>query len=179
VACISSSGLSFIDVSDPTAMSLIANADFGGTIAPQGSATVAFTADGTMAAIPVVFPGLLVYTFEVATGVQVADPFLVDAQPNQLTIFGPSDRVGVICSTEATIWLIDGLFPVPLPGDIDQDGDVDLDDFSLLAGCVNGPDVPAPPSSCDQSNFDRADLDHDDDVDFIDFGLFQVVFTGL
>ena len=57
------------------------------------------------------------------------------------------------------------------PGDLDCDGDVDIDDFELFAGCMNGPDVPYPPDC------DAADLDVDEDVDLADFAEFQQVFA--
>jgi hypothetical protein len=91
-------------------MVLTANAAFGGTVAPQGSATVAFTADGSKVAIPVVYPGNYIYTFEVATGAQFHPRFAVADQPNYLTVFGPDNRVGVVCSgATGSVWLIDGL----------------------------------------------------------------------
>jgi hypothetical protein len=132
VACLYGRGLTFVDASDPTNLTVISQADFGGTVAPQGSATVAFTADGTRAAMPVIYPGNLVYTFDVATGAQVAPPFAVDSQPNYLTIFGPDNRVGTLISgTDAKVWLISGLFGT-VEGDIDGDGDVDLADLAAL-----------------------------------------------
>jgi hypothetical protein len=57
-------------------------------------------------------------------------------------------------------------------GDFDVDGDVDLDDFGLLEGCLSGPRV-LPPLGCA-----RASLDGDVDVDFADFAVFQRTFTG-
>jgi hypothetical protein len=111
VACIYSRGLVFVDVSAPNNMVVISDAAFGGTVAPQGAATVAFNTDGSRAAIPVVFPGHYVYTFEVATGAQFSPRFEVDDQPNYLTVYGPDNRVGVVCSVSdsATVWLIEGL----------------------------------------------------------------------
>jgi hypothetical protein len=144
VACVWSRGLTFIDVSDPSDMTLRANADFGETVAAQGSATVAFTADGTRAAIPVIYPGDYVYTFDVATGAQVTPRFPVDDQPNYLTVYPPGDQVGVICSGLDTdnVWLIEGLFGT-VEGDLDGDGDVDLSDLAALLGiygtCVGDP----------------------------------------
>ncbi|MCH8805092.1 MAG: hypothetical protein IH986_03280 [Planctomycetes bacterium] len=137
IAAISSRGLSFIDVSDPSDMTLIANANFGGTVAPQGSATVAFTADGNQAAMPVIFPANLIYIFEVATGAQAAPPFPVGDQPNFLTIFGPADQVGVVYSRQdQSVWLIGGLFGHVL-GDLNCDGAFnggDIDPFFLALG---------------------------------------------
>lgn len=62
------------------------------------------------------------------------------------------------------------------PGDMDHDGDVDMDDFGLFQPCMTGARTvasPLPPG-CDQ-----ADLDGDVyDVDHTDFGLFQRCYSG-
>ena len=163
VACVWSRGLAFIDVGDPTDLALLSNANFGGTVAPQGSATAAFAADGTRAAIPVVYPDDYVYTFEVATGAQVATPFLVDDQPNYLTVFQPGDQVGVLCSgNEAdNVWLIQGLFG-NIPGDVDGDGDVDLTDLATLLAaygtCDGDPGYNAAADLDDSGCIDLSDL---------------------
>ncbi|UCG16643.1 MAG: lamin tail domain-containing protein, partial [Phycisphaerales bacterium] len=66
---------------------------------------------------------------------------------------------------------------VPIvPGDIDEDGDADLDDYALFADCMNGPNVGTPPGGCTAGEFDRSDMDNDNDVDLGDFGEFQGVF---
>jgi len=76
--------------------------------------------------------------------------------------------------TEATpVWSIVGWGPPCCdcpPGDLDEDGDVDLDDFTIFVTCMNGPDVPYP-LGCE-----AADLDTDTDVDLADFGVFQLHF---
>jgi len=165
VACVWSRGLAFIDVSDPTDLTLLSNANFGETVAPQGSATVDFTADGIRAAVPVIYPGDYVYTFDVASGAQVAPRFLVDDQPNYLTIFQPGDQVGVLCSgNEAdNVWLIQGLFG-NIPGDLDGDGDVDLGDLAELLAAYG---------SCDGDPDYNPDADLDDSgcVDLSDLAL--------
>ena len=68
----------------------------------------------------------------------------------------------------------EGVFRIspPVFGDGDQDGDVDLADWSLMAGCLTGPDGGLPP---DCSAFD---LDADGDVDLVDHRLFQQLFQG-
>ncbi|MCK4343600.1 MAG: hypothetical protein KAY37_17950 [Phycisphaerae bacterium] len=63
--------------------------------------------------------------------------------------------------------------PLPNIPDLDGDGDVDLDDFNILAGCLNGPDVPVEPD-CEPADLHGGD----DDVDLADFRAFQVAFTG-
>ena len=60
----------------------------------------------------------------------------------------------------------------PCPGDMDGDGDVDLDDYAVFAGCMAG--LPG----CTPEQFDQADLDDDGDADLQDFALFQTLFTG-
>jgi len=157
VACVWSRGLVFIDVSNPTNLSLISNAAFGEVVAPQGSATTAFTADGTGAAMPVVFPANLVYTFDVASGEQISTPFAVDDQPNFLTMLSPGDRVGVLCSGNDTdnIFLISDLFGVC--ADLDGNGAVDIVDLLLLLAAW-GPNPGHP-----------ADLDGDGAVGITDF----------
>ena len=51
------------------------------------------------------------------------------------------------------------------PGDLDEDGDVDLDDYVVLAECMYGPGV-APPTCSEYS-----DIDGDGDMDLVDFAL--------
>jgi hypothetical protein len=58
-------------------------------------------------------------------------------------------------------------------GDLDRDGDIDLQDLNTLAGCALGPDVAQIAPACVQ-----ADLDHDGDVDQGDFGILQRCFAG-
>ncbi len=67
----------------------------------------------------------------------------------------------------------------PTPGDIDNDGDADLDDFALFAGCMGGPGMTTPPPGCDPADFKRADLQgNDGDVDLNDHALLQRGLTG-
>ncbi len=62
-------------------------------------------------------------------------------------------------------------------GGIDDDQDVDADDWLLLAECLNGPAVVDPPAGCSAITFARADLDSDRDVDLAsDVALLQTLF---
>jgi len=65
-----------------------------------------------------------------------------------------------------------------LPGDFDNDSDVDLDDFNTFAECLAGPGVFDSPPGCNPGDFINTDLDGDSDVDLADFARFQKVFTG-
>ena len=60
----------------------------------------------------------------------------------------------------------------PVPGDMDQDGDVDLADFAYFAFCMGGP------GSTYSEGHDclNGDADDDQDVDLVDFAHFQTVF---
>lgn len=58
-------------------------------------------------------------------------------------------------------------------GDIDFDGDLDLDDFSGLRDCLSGPANPYGDSPC--ASFDR---NSDHRVDLLDFRAFQGCFSG-
>jgi len=58
------------------------------------------------------------------------------------------------------------------PGDLDGDGDVDLDDFLRFADCLSGPGV-AYPVGCE-----AADMEGGNDVDEADFAVFQAAFPG-
>jgi hypothetical protein len=61
----------------------------------------------------------------------------------------------------------------PAPADLDEDGDVDLDDYTVFSTCVTGANTGPVASECRS-----ADLDTDEDVDQTDFGLLQGAFTG-
>lgn len=63
-----------------------------------------------------------------------------------------------------------------LTGDIDGDGDVDIDDFEAFGACMAGPDVLTPPLECVGERFERCDLDGDGDADLNDFNVFEMLF---
>ncbi len=60
-----------------------------------------------------------------------------------------------------------------IPGDVDSDGDLDLDDFHILQECIsnNGPGVEPDPGCT------FADINADGQVDFHDFAVFQRAFS--
>lgn len=75
-----------------------------------------------------------------------------------------------------TCFQITGIPDAGSPADLDGDGDMDIDDFTILADCMAGPDVTTPPSGCDPVDFANAGFDADDDVDLADFVTFQKAF---
>jgi len=66
----------------------------------------------------------------------------------------------------------------PCPGDLDTDGDVDMNDYTVFAACMAGPGVSTPPGGCTPTAFGRADLENDADVDLMDFVLFEELLAG-
>ena len=61
-----------------------------------------------------------------------------------------------------------------IAGDLDHDGDFDVNDAGVFSACLSGSGVAHSPSiTCEES-----DIDHDADVDVTDFGLLQPCFTG-
>ncbi|RJP38591.1 MAG: hypothetical protein C4547_04230 [Phycisphaerales bacterium] len=70
------------------------------------------------------------------------------------------------------------LRPAPVVGDVDDDYDVDLDDYRLAAACMAGPGVKAPPQGCTPTEFEAADGDGDRDVDLADLSRLFAGFTG-
>jgi regulation of enolase protein 1 (concanavalin A-like superfamily) len=60
----------------------------------------------------------------------------------------------------------------PLPGDLDNDCDIDLDDHGRFASCLAGPAAITPPGGCTLSEFQATDLDADGDCDLADFAIF-------
>ena len=66
-----------------------------------------------------------------------------------------------------------GTAPVE-PGDLDADGDVDLIDYAVFAGCLAGPGIV--PGCCSPAG-DAADINNDGDVDLNDVQGFQLAFA--
>jgi hypothetical protein len=64
------------------------------------------------------------------------------------------------------------LIVLTIPGDVDLDADVDLDDFASFAGCLSGAGATAPPVGCGEAEFGGSDIDGDGDVDLVDFAVF-------
>lgn len=84
----------------------------------------------------------------------------------------------LVYSSTAAIALIRPSNQVTSVGDVDRDGDHDLDDFARWLPCMAGPGVLTPPPGCNPDDFHfRADIDgpacEDYDVDLKDFWVFQ------
>ncbi len=65
----------------------------------------------------------------------------------------------------------------PNPIDVDDDGDVDLAEYSSLTDCYTG-DISFPTYTSPADTCIPVDFDDDEDVDLIDYGQFQAAFTG-
>lgn len=62
---------------------------------------------------------------------------------------------------------------VTAPGDLDEDGDVDQDDFGILQACLSGAGIPQTLPHCQSAR-----LDGDDDVDQDDVAILYGCFSG-
>ncbi|HUW81291.1 MAG TPA: right-handed parallel beta-helix repeat-containing protein [Phycisphaerae bacterium] len=62
------------------------------------------------------------------------------------------------------------------PGDVDNDGDIDLEDAGALVEAIEGPALSDPPANSSPAG--PSDLDGDGDIDLVDFALLAANFTG-
>jgi T5SS/PEP-CTERM-associated repeat protein len=111
---------------------------------------------------------------------------LVNASAGRIGEFADLDHTPIctqytivlVYSSTAGIALIRPGLGVTSVGDVDRDGDHDLDDYDLWQPCMAGPGVLTPPPGCDPEDFAiRADFDgpacEDFDVDLRDFVVLQ------
>jgi hypothetical protein len=77
-----------------------------------------------------------------------------------------SNADGQMTSTAASLTILSGV----LPGDLDCDGNVDLDDLYVFIGCHSGP------NTLRSDGCGGADFDYDGDVDQSDYGAFQAAY---
>ncbi|HNQ22963.1 MAG TPA: hypothetical protein PKK06_07710 [Phycisphaerae bacterium] len=78
----------------------------------------------------------------------------------------------LFANASTTVYYDDIYLRLLIPGDLNCDGIVDLDDFLIFTACMTGPEIGiVPECSC-------ADLDADGDADIVDFAAFQRAFTG-
>ena len=102
------------------------------------------------------------------------DPDTAQVIQRSLTV-EPGNRIDVTLPADSTLTLVCDLSFAA--GDINRDGNVDLADYVILAGCLAGPNVITPPASCSAEHFARADLDADADVDLADLAHFAEAFA--
>jgi hypothetical protein len=84
------------------------------------------------------------------------------------------------------IWCNTLYMPEPVPGDFDNDKDVDANDFATFEACATAPGIHYDPSALpvgcnlipDTQDIIPADFDRDADVDQADFAVFQRCYSG-
>ena len=82
------------------------------------------------------------------------------------SVFPDGQRFASISAGSGVTVIVTG----SVPGDLDDDGDVDLSDYGLFAAAMDGPAAPTPDPD--------ADLDGDSDCDLSDLAIFMASFTG-
>lgn len=110
------------------------------------------------------------------------DPIAGTSNPSgSWTRYDFSDATGIkelYVSTDYCENTLDDLFlrtsaQHPATGDFDNDGDIDLADFTTFLACFNGPARPPAQANCVEPDFDN-----DNDVDLTDFTVFLSCFNG-
>ncbi|HSW46467.1 MAG TPA: hypothetical protein VLM89_12940 [Phycisphaerae bacterium] len=90
---------------------------------------------------------------------------------------GDNDGVGDLCDacpgTYTGVPVDSSGCPVPIPGDFERDGDVDMEDFGRFQACLSGSGVPQNNPACAAARFDV-----DTDVDQADKTKFLKCLTG-
>lgn len=94
----------------------------------------------------------------------------IEAMPDEIMGFLAPLTASTVASDHRPV-IVDLILPII--GDLDSDGDVDLVDQGLLDECLAGPDGPPVQAPCD-----RADADLDEDVDLRDVAVIFNAFTG-
>ena len=107
-----------------------------------------------------------------------ASAFVIRPEANRAVCILANADVSTVAMSDLAKTILDDFEAAALAADLDLDGDIDLRDFAVFAGCLAGPDVTTPPQGCDPVNFDRADLDCDSDVDMRDFSMLMRSFTS-
>ena len=81
------------------------------------------------------------------------------------------------CAIHGSLGMV-ATISVLLPGDVNRDGQVDLDDHAAAIECLTGPQASVAPPACSLEASESADLNGDGDVDLQDLAAMQVAFTG-
>jgi glucose/arabinose dehydrogenase len=81
-----------------------------------------------------------------------------------------TNEVGTPFGTSGAVFRL-----VPADGDMDRDGDVDLNDFSTFANCFA---LTSPTANCAADRLARSDMNGDGTVDLNDFATFALNFSG-
>ena len=149
----------------------------GSSVVTYSNVQGGFAGEGNIDADPLFVAGY--YLAQIAAGQAEDSPCLDAGDPASAMVVGTTRTDGVQDAEP-----VDMGYHYPGPacpglGDLDGDGDVDLDDYAVFADCMAGPGLtpsPTPPVTT-QDCLDVFDFDVDEDVDLLDFAVLQERFT--
>jgi hypothetical protein len=103
----------------------------------------------------------------------VDDPVLTipDVEPGDAGLYVATIYFESACVTRSVPAELTAGGCCTVPGDLDDDGDVDLIDFARFQGCFDPGGGPEAECTC-------GDLDGDDDIDLSDYGRWEATFEG-
>ncbi len=155
---------------------VVAIGDNGGTSGTIDYLGASSLIDGAPRGVLVTAQPGIWQTLTFLPGQSPSAPFTGDGYIAAPNAFGVLEHIAFAIVDSAgpfTVYLDDIGQPCAPPADMDNDGDVDMDDYGLFQNCLTGPNVPQDDPACA-----AARLDEGSDVDLTDLDIFRGCMSG-